>query len=237
MMFTSTKKPRYKKNRLLHLCHPIPYPLPAHLRSLHDTHERGSYEFPHQLVPPYLPTVKCQHGHLFNPADPVQNGWITKKGAIIHKEAVKIADENRSIYYRPSLGSCDCKQAYDSQDDLLFNLDNRHLFYYGYLLQYLHLMLEGKNPLIAFLRASTRSFLVQSHTKPVSIKLLRQAWNAFARLLCIDFVESFFCPICGPSPTTVICDGTLLDFQKDLMETFEGSFQANATTDSGKLPF
>lgn len=171
------------------------------------------------------------------PADPVQNGWKTKKGAIIHKEAVKIEDENRSIYYRPSLGSCDCKQAYDGQDDLLFNLDNRHLFYYGYLLQYLHLMLEGKNPLIAFLRASTRSFLVQSHTKPVSIKLLCQAWNAFAQLLCIDFFESFSCPICGPSPTTVICDGTLLGLQKDLMETFEGSFQANATTDSGKLPF
>ena len=128
-----------------------------------------------------------------------------------------------------SLGSCDCKQAYDGQDDLLFNLDNRHLFYYGYLLQYLHLMLEGKNPLIAFLRASTRSFLVQSHTKPVSIKLLRQAWNAFARLLCIDFVESFSCPICGPSPTTVICDGTLLGFRKDLMETFEAKDPSKQT--------
>ena len=82
-------------------------------------------------------------------------------------------------------------------------------------------MLEGKNPLVAFLRASSRSFSVQSHTKPVSIKLLHQTWNAFARLLCIDFVESFSCPICGPSPTTVICDGTLMGFRKDLMETFE----------------
>ena len=174
--------------------HPIPYPLPAHLRSLHDTHERGGYEFPHQLVPPYSPTVKCQHSHLFNPADPVQNGWITKKGAIINKEAVTIEDENRAIYYHPSLGSCDCKQAYDGQDDLLFNLDNRHMFYYGYLFQYLHLMLESKNPLVAFLRASTRSFSVQSLTKPVSIKLLHHAWNAFARLLCIDFVEAFLVP-------------------------------------------
>ena len=201
--------------------YPIPYPLPTHLRYLHDKHERGDLEFPLQLVPPYSDAVKCKHGHLFNPGDPIQNGWISKKGAIIHKEAVTIEDENRTVFYRPSLGSCSCKQAYDGQDDLLLNLDDRHLFYYGYLFQYLHLMLEGKNPLIAFLRASSRSFSVQSHTKPVSIKLLRQAWNAFARLLSIDFVESFSCPICGPSPSTVICDGTLTGFRKDLMETFE----------------
>ena len=82
-------------------------------------------------------------------------------------------------------------------------------------------MLEGKNPLIAFLRASTRSFSAQSHTKPVSVKFLRRAWNAFARLLDIDFDESFTCPICGPSPTTIVCDGTLLGFRKDLMDTLD----------------
>ena len=79
---------------------PIPYPLPSHLRSLHDKHESGSLEFPLQLVPPYI----C------SPADPT---WISSKGAIIHKEAVTITDKACTIYYQPSLGSCDCKQ----QDD------------------------------------------------------------------------------------------------------------------------
>ena len=32
-------------------------------------------------------------------------------------------------------------------------LDGKYLLYYSYLFQYLHLKLEGKNPLIAFLRA------------------------------------------------------------------------------------
>ena len=164
---------------------------------------------------------RCRHGHQFNPADPIQNQWISRKGAIIHKEAVTIEDEARTIYYWPSLGSCDCKQHYDGQDNLLFNLDDKHLFYYGYLFQYLHLMLEGKNPLIAFLRASTHSFSSQSYTKPVSVKLLRQAWNAFTRLLNINLAETFACPICGPSPTTIICDGTLLGFRKDLMGTLD----------------
>ena len=110
---------------------PIPYPLPSHLRSIHDKHESGSLEFSRQLIPSYCATQKCKHGHLFNPDDPIQNHLITKKGAIVHKESVTIKDEARTIFYRPSLGSCDCKQHYDGQDDLLFHLDGKHLFYYG----------------------------------------------------------------------------------------------------------
>ena len=207
---------------------PIPYPLPTHLKSVHDQYERGGREFPLQLVPHYSSTRKCEHGNLFCSADPVQNGWIVKKGCVIHKETVNIEDENRTIYYRLSVGSCSCKQAYDGQEDLLFNLDNKHPFYYGYLFQYLHLMLEGKNPLIAFLRASTRSFSSLSLTKSVSLKLLRKAWNIFSRLLDINFTECFSCPLCGPSPTTVIYmyDGTLLGFRKDLMDTSTSNSQS-----------
>lgn len=121
-------------------------------------------------------------------------------------------------YYRPTTGPSNCRQEYDGQSDLLFNLDGKNMFYYGFLLHYLHLMLEGKNPLITFLRASKQSFSIQSMTKPVSIKLLRQAWNSFARLLDIKWSEAFLCPICGPSPGTIICDGTLLGFRKDLLD-------------------
>ena len=87
---------------------------------------------------------------------------------------------------------------YDSQEELLF-----------------------KNPLSAFLRASTHSFSPLSLTKPVSVKSLRYAWNSFARLLNINYAEAFHCPIRGPSPSTVICDGTLLGFRKDLLNSFE----------------
>ena len=106
----------------------IPYPLPTYLKSLHDKHESGGHEFPLHLVPPYSATQKCKRGHQFNSADPVENHWLSRKGAVIHKEAVTIEDEDRTIFYWPSLGSCDCKQAYDGQKDLLFNLDGRHLF-------------------------------------------------------------------------------------------------------------
>ena len=123
---------------------PIPYPLPLHLPDLHDKHERGGAEFPIELIPPYDATLKCEHGHAFDSGDPVHNQWISRKNAIIYKAATTIEDENRATFYRPSLGSCNCRQLYDGQDDLLFNLDGKHLFYYGYLFQYLHLTDYGR---------------------------------------------------------------------------------------------
>ena len=80
-------------------------------------------------------------------------------------------------------------------------------------------MVEGRNPLLAFHRASCKSFYIQSQSKPVNIKLLRQAWNAFARLLDVDWREAFNCHQCGLTPQIVICDGTLIGFRKDLAST------------------
>ena len=41
----------------------------------------------------------------------------------------------------------------------------------------------------------------------------------FARLLDLDFENSFLCPVCGSTPNTVVCDGTMLGFSKDLLTT------------------
>ena len=38
----------------------IPYPLPVHLRQLHDKHERGALEFPVNLTPPHSTSLKCE---------------------------------------------------------------------------------------------------------------------------------------------------------------------------------
>ena len=57
----------------------------------------------------------------------------------------------------------------------------------------------------------------QSHTKSTSIATLRASWNAFSRLLDINFHTSFLCPVCGAQPSTMICDGTMLGFHKDLI--------------------
>ena len=36
-------------------------------------------------------------------------------------------------------------------------------------------------------------------------------------MLDISPDESFICPVCGPQPSVVVCDGTMLGFRKDLL--------------------
>ena len=55
-----------------------------------------------------------------------------------------------------------CRLQFNGQEHL-FNLDDHNLFYYDFLFNYLHLMLEGWNPL-AYLSASKRSHTSQSLT-------------------------------------------------------------------------
>ena len=78
-------------------------------------------------------------------------------------------------------------------------------------------MVEGRNSLIVYLRASQRSHSSQSLTQGGKIGILRQAWNAFSRLLDIHFTTSFQCPLCAQYPDTVICDGMMLGFRKDFL--------------------
>ena len=50
-----------------------------------------------------------------------------------------------------------------------------------------------------------------------AIQHLRNAWYGFSKHLDIAMDESFICEICGTSPKTVICDGTMIGCRKDLL--------------------
>ena len=199
----------------------IPYPLNEIQQELHDRYESG-IAFSDHLIPPYQPEKTCIHGNKFNSEDPVISGRVSCHKPI-YKFMTSITSSTRKIYYRPTTGDCGCRQEYDGQNNLLFNLDNKHLFYYGFLFSYLHLMVEGKNPLISYLRACQRNHKVLSFTKPASISHLRKAWNTFARLLDVDWSESFQCPLCGPTPHTIVCDGIMIGFWKDFLPEISSS--------------
>lgn len=129
--------------------------LPRSLRLLHDRHKMGTNE-----------SSICVHGNVFNSGDPVTHNWISRKGVLIYKEGITIEDSARIIYYRSTSGTYKCRQEYDGQEDLLFNLDGRHLFYSGFLLQYLHLMLK-------FHLWSTWSSSMSCPAAPRSVQLFR----------------------------------------------------------------
>ena len=99
--------------------------------------------------------------------------------------------------------------------------DNKHLFTYGLLFQYLHLIIEGKNPLDAFHRSAGQCHGVLGTTSDLEDPSLSQ--EAFARLLDLKFSGNFQSPVCGCSPETIICDGTLVGFRKDLLPALQRS--------------
>ena len=54
------------------------------------------------------------------------------------------------VCYRKTVGECSCILDYDGKDDAVMNVDRRHLVHHQLLYHYLHLMMEGRNPLAAF---------------------------------------------------------------------------------------
>jgi len=147
----------------------IPYPLAENLRQLHSLHESGVKGFSETLIPIFQPDQKCEHGNHYDNSDPVSSGWVSSAEVIIYKYATTIVSSSRKAYYRPAIG-CACKVFYDGQDDLLFNFDNKHFFYYGMLFQYLHLMIEGK-PISSFftdLLPNVDQFLIPKN--PLALK-------------------------------------------------------------------
>ncbi|XP_070541358.1 uncharacterized protein [Ptychodera flava] len=190
-------------------------------------YESGMKTFPVFLIPrvdPDFPT--CVNGHDWDTSDPVQMGWILGN-ATIHKETTSITHswsegESKQIQvcYRLCCGTCKCRMFYDGQEDLLFNLNNKDLVHYSLLLNYLHHMLEGRNPLAACHRAFAKNHAVLSNATPLHIQKLRLAWNAFARLLNIDFTSVFQCHTCGPVPDIIICDGTSIGCRKSYLKPY-----------------
>ena len=127
----------------------IPYPLPERLKVKHDRLNAGLLPFPANLVPEVpADSPHCEHGNLWDTRDPMKEQWIQKSGAVIYRSNTVITSTSNGsdivVYYRPTEDrSCTCRLMYDGLDDLLFNLNNRELFYIGFLYEYMHSMIEG----------------------------------------------------------------------------------------------
>ena len=135
--------------------------------------------------------------------------------------------ELRFIYFRPTIGEYKCKLSYDDQDDLVFNLDNRHLVFYRVMFQYLFSMVQTGSPLVSMHRHFSTTNAMMSNVEIIPFPMLRKAWNAFVRLLDIDYSNAFVCQDCGMNPDIIICDGTDVGMKKDLIPDISASEQNN----------
>ncbi|XP_078661027.1 uncharacterized protein LOC144905304 isoform X2 [Branchiostoma floridae x Branchiostoma belcheri] len=201
----------------------VPYPFPEDMQEKAEQYVEQTAKFPQHLMPD-TPTQPCRHGNQWDERDPVEQGWVAHEGVKIFTREGVVSGftedgrrHHRTSYYRPTIGSCACREYYDGLKDLLHNVDNRNMIYFGLLLGYLSSMLEGREPLKTTQRAVNRTTGILTRLGPIPYELLRRGWNSFARRLDLKFNEVFCCPKCGPEPAVIICDGTAVGFRKDLI--------------------
>ena len=154
----------------LPICYPPGPEIVAHYKAQMTI---GSWKIEGDLCPDNKTLLHCRHGHSWSDDDPLSMGWIRCTHPYIYY--LQWTDNSRRngksmqnciclncinifnsiaflVLYRQTTGDCHCKLDYDGQADLLMNLDGKHLIHYGLLYHYLHLMVEGRNPLAAFTR-------------------------------------------------------------------------------------
>ena len=181
--------------------------------------------YPSELIPEYDKELRCKHGNAFNKHNPVKHKWITKKNAKIHKKSITIG---ATVYYRPTVATveeCTCRQHYEGDKDLLFNVNNNHLFTYEWLVDLMHNCIESKMPIMASFRSanSSRYFFNQEILKEKMYDHLRRAYNSFIRCFAIDKnPHSFNCLQCpAEGPVSIVMDGMQMGCDKDRMATNE----------------
>ena len=201
----------------------IEYPLSRERACVLREYKKGKRKYPKHLIPEYSISNKCIHGHLFSHQSPKANKWLSAQKSYIHLKDLTL---NVKVYFRPvvlNTDNCECKQQFEGFNECIFNYNNIHLFAYPFLITLMHNIVEGKMPLSASIRSinRTREFMGASPLKPGMSRIIRLAYNAFARLT--DVVKNPLSKVCnkcpvGRIPDCVIMDGTTLGCRIDRMD-------------------
>ena len=166
-----------------------------------------------RLIPPYDETAKCQHGNTFAPGSP-KDDWHMIKGKKKHQpvlialNAVHIVD----VFYRPTLGSCHCKQLYDGKEDAILYVRDNILVTHELMLNFETLLQFNTITLNGYVKSwnGNRNAYVNCYT--MSQTTFREAYCSFVKL-CRPRDERmlFRCETCEQAPRqTLVCDGIQL---------------------------
>ncbi|KAI6648217.1 hypothetical protein LOD99_12026 [Oopsacas minuta] len=72
------------------------------------------------------------------------------------------------------------------------------------------MMRTARNAFYAFIRTKNNKLKRMGRTHFPKKHMMYLAWNAYLRLVDIDFNQNFSCPICQTSPDTIILGGVTL---------------------------
>ena len=168
---------------------------------------------------------KCIHGHPWSEEDPKTQSWIySKQVKIAHSNFVPHKD--RTVYYRKTTSTCNCKLLYDGASDLLLPVSTGKGIRLGYAFNIVSLSLLT-DFLTDFLQNGTtmRGFY-NSYKSKCTMKYGMSetdviCWR-FWHIACLDFlerivkideIETFTCSTCGPRPKTLVIDGVAMGLQ------------------------
>ena len=189
--------------------HPIQYPLQVKASSL----PRNLNVLQH-FIPQYDESLKCEHGNQYDEADPVEKDWLLTDKA---KYATRSDAYFVNIYYRPTIGKCDCTQKYDGHYQFVLNFQNKLLMTYQLLMSMHHILMRTQTTpqsMIESLNATNRDFgqLCQLDTATA-----RRAYYSFLRLFDVDYNDGHVCRQCTEQDKRVIMiDGLQMGFNTAL---------------------
>ena len=179
-------------------------------RSIVDGFLHG--KIPH-LILPYDQNAKCEHGNQFASGRP-KDDWLMIKGRKKHPPVLVTLNAIRrvDVYYRPTIGSCDCKQFYDRKENAILNMWDNFLVTHELMLNFETLLQYNPITINGYVHAWNTNCKMYVSCYTISVNAFRIAYCAFVKL-CRPREERmlFRCEICEQAPRqTLVCDGIQL---------------------------
>ena len=169
-------------------------------------------KIPH-LIPPFDQNAKCEHGNQFA-YDRPKDDWLMIKGRKKHPPVLVTINVIRrvDVYYRPTIGSCDCKQFYDGKEDTILYVWDNFLLTHELMLNFETLLQYNSITINGYVQAWNANHKMYTDCYTISVNAFWYAYCAFVKL-CKPREERmlFRCEICEQSPRqTLVCDGIQL---------------------------
>ena len=176
-------------------------------RSIVDGFLHG--KIPH-LIPPYDQNTKCEHGNQFASGGP-KDDWLMIKGRKKHPPVLVTlnAIHRVDVYYRPTIGSCDCKQFYNRKEDAILNMWDNCLVTHELMLNFETLLQYNPITINGYVHTWNANCKMYVGCYTISVNAFRYAYCAFVRPR--EEKMLFRCEICEQAPRqTLVCDGIQL---------------------------
>ena len=205
--------------------HKLKYPFDKAFQDNMKKNDLNNYSDLTELISSPRDGEKCSHGHSWSVEDPKMLGWIySKKVRISHSNFV--TERDRTVYYRKTTSTCNCKLLYDGASDLLLPVSRGsyknlgmtvNLVSLSLLTDFLTEFFQNGTPMIGFYSSYKSKCTMKygmKETDVISWKIWHLACLEFLeRIVMIDEIETFTCNTCGPRPKALVLDGIAMGLQ------------------------